>query len=70
MKYENEINALLKSLIFEYWMSEEDVTFIIDETLKITGITKQSLSDKIETGVKNGYSVESQIKKIKDNLFK
>jgi hypothetical protein len=62
VKYENEIDALLKDLLYdERWMDDEDYKEVIEETFKIIGITKQKLSDDIEIGVKNGYTVEQQI---------
>ena len=62
VKYENEIDALLKDLLYdESWMDDEDYKEVIEETFKIMGITKQKLSDDIEVGVKNGYTVEQQI---------
>jgi len=66
VKYENEIDALLKDLIYDKsWMDDEDYKEVVEETFKILGITKQKLSDDIEIGVKNGHTVEQQIALLK-----
>jgi hypothetical protein len=66
MKYETEIDNLLKELFYqESWMNDEDYKKVIDLTFKIMGITKQKLSDDIEIGVKNGYTVKQQIELLK-----
>jgi hypothetical protein len=62
MKHKIEIDNLLKELLHdESWMDDEDYKEVIDLTFKTMGITKQKLSDDIEIGVKNGYTVEQQI---------
>jgi hypothetical protein len=62
MKYENEINEMLKLAIpKDSWTTDNEHEDIINESLKQTGITKQKLSDDIETGIKNGYTVEQQL---------
>ena len=69
MKYENEINEVINIVCpKESWMADEEHQEIIEETFKQMGITKQKLSDDIETGVKNGYSVKLQIELLKRNL--
>lgn len=60
IKYEKEIDKMLKDLLFENWMDEEDFQEILKLTFEKLGITKRKLSDDIEIGVKNGYSVEYQ----------
>ena len=66
MKYENEINEVINNVIpKEGLMTYEEHQEIIEETFKQMGITKQKLSDDIETGVKNGYSVKLQIELLK-----
>ena len=65
MKYENEINEIINNVIpKEGLMTDEEHQEIIEETFKQMGITKQKLSDDIETGVKNGYSVINEINQI------
>ena len=69
MKYETEIDNLLKDILYdESWMNDEDYQKVIDLTFKEMGITKQKLSDDIEIGVKNGYTVEQQIDILKQVL--
>jgi hypothetical protein len=66
MKHETEIDNLLKELLYyESWMDDEDYKEVIDLTFKTMGITKQKLSDDIEIGIKNGYTVEQQIDLLK-----
>ena len=65
IKYEKEIDKLLKDLFYATWMDDEDYKEVIDETFKVMGITKQKLSDDIEIGVKNGYTVEQQFQLFK-----
>jgi hypothetical protein len=65
MKHETEIDNLLKELLYESWMDDEDYKELIELTFKTMGITKQKLSDDIEIGVKNGYTVEKQIDLLK-----
>jgi len=69
MKHEIEINKLLKELLHdESWMDDEDYKEVIDLTFKTMGITKQKLSDDIDIGVKNGYTVKQQIDLLKQVL--
>jgi hypothetical protein len=69
MKYENEINEVINTVCpKEGWMTDEEHQEIIEETFKQMGITKQKLSDDIETGVKNGHSVKQQIELMKQVL--
>ncbi len=66
MKHESEIDNLLKELLYdESWMDDEDYKELIDLTFKTMGITKQKLSDDIEIGIKNGYTVKQQIDLLK-----
>ena len=66
MKYEAEINEILNTVLpKESWMTEEEHQEIIEETFKKMGIDKQKLSDDIEIGVKNGYTVKQQIDLLK-----
>ena len=66
MKYETEINEILDAVIpKESWMTDEEHKDIIEETFNQMGVTKQKLSDDIEVGVKNGYTVKQQIDLLK-----
>ena len=66
MKHETEIDNLLKELLYdESWMDDKDYKEVIDLTFKTMGITKQKLSDDIEIGIKNGYTVKQQIDLLK-----
>lgn len=69
MKHETEIDNLLKeSLYDESWMDDEDYKEVIDLTFKQMGINKQKLSDDIEIGIKNGYTIKKQIDLLKQIL--
>jgi hypothetical protein len=69
MKHETKIDKLLRELLYdESWMDDEDYKEVIDLTFKTMGITKQKLSDDIETGIKNGYTVKQQIDLLKQVL--
>ena len=69
MKHETEIDKLLKELLYdESCMDDKDYKEVIDLTLKTIGITKQKLSDDIEIGIKNGYTVNQQIDLLKQVL--
>ena len=65
MKYEKEIDEIMKSLLYEDWMDEKDLKEIINLSFQYKGITKQDLSDKLEEGVNLGHPIEEQIKLIK-----
>lgn len=66
MKYETEINEILNTVLpKESWMTDEEHKEVIEETFKQMGINKQKLSDDIEVGVKNGYTVKQQIDLLK-----
>ena len=65
MKHEKEINQLLKDLFWDVWMLDWYYENTIDELLNELTITKKQLSDDIETGIENGFSVESQLKLVK-----
>jgi len=66
MKHEIEIDNLLKELFYdESWMGEEDYKEVIYLTFETVGVTKQKLSDDIETGIKNGHTVKQQIDLLK-----
>lgn len=65
MKYEKEIDQFLFDIIYEDWMSKDDYDYIINDVLNEQGISKQSLSNYIETGIKNGFTLETQFDIIK-----
>ena len=68
MKYLIEVEKLLKDLFFENWMDEEDWKEFLIELEKANGVTLATLSNEIETGVKNGHSLEKQIELVKQVL--
>lgn len=65
MKYEKEIDQFLIDIIYEDWMSKDDYDSIIYDMFNEHGITKESLSNDIEAGIKNGFTLETQFNVIK-----
>ena len=68
MKYEKEIDQLLHDLFYDDWMRDDDYNQIISEILKEANTSKQELSDQLEIGLENGYSIDNQIKLLKASL--
>ena len=70
MRYEKELTEM-----FEYvfpkqeWMDDQEHDELISLSLDKMGIDKQKLSDDIEIGVKNGYTVEQQFSLLKKILI-
>ncbi len=70
MKYEKEIDLLLREVIYDdVWMNEDDYQQAVELVLKETNMTKEVLSDQLQTGCDNGYSIEQQFHIIKE-VFK
>lgn len=65
MKYEKEIDDMFRSIFYEDFLDEDEFNFLINEGLKQNNISKQVISDQLETGVNNGYSIEDQIMLVK-----
>ena len=65
MKYEQEIDDLLRYILYKEGMEEDEYKKHVEFVLSVNGISKKLLSDQIETGVKNGHSVEFQISLLK-----
>lgn len=68
MKYKKEVEELLKELFFESWMDDDDWVEFLQETQRVGGISIGDISKDIETGVKNGYSIERQIEILRQIL--
>ena len=69
MKYEKDIDNLLKDLIYQDWMNDSDYNEVLSEIFKELNITKEKLCLDIEVGVNNGYSIDQQFVIIK-KIFK
>jgi len=65
LKYEKEVNQLLRDLFYEDWMGEGEWQEFIQLLLRENKLSIGLLSKQIETGVNNGYSVDYQIKLLK-----
>jgi hypothetical protein len=60
VKYEKEILKIFEEM-YEDWYDEDDKKEFNRMMLEATNQTMQSMSDNIQIGVDNGYSVEEQI---------
>lgn len=60
MNYLTEAKELIFDLFFEDWMDNNDWIQFQDEFLETTNLTYEKISEDIEIGVNNGYSVEQQ----------
>ena len=69
MKYENEIESVLRRNFRKEWMSDEDWE-MFKNLLKDDGISIEKMSEEIEKGVENGVSVEVQMILINNLLNK
>jgi hypothetical protein len=69
MKYEKEVKQLFRDAFYESWMDDEDWVEFEAEVFKAIDSSYEKMSKDIEVGVSNGYSVEFQIKLVKD-LFR
>ncbi len=69
MKHEKEINQILRDLIYEDWMSDDDYNIAISQIFEALGIDMEKLNNDLEIGLKNGYSIEDQFKLIRRVLI-
>lgn len=60
MKYEKEIDNLLREMFYEKWMSDKEYEDMISEIFKMANISKDKLDSDIEIGINNGYNLETQ----------
>jgi hypothetical protein len=66
--FQKEINKFLKELFYESWMDENDWEIFIKELQIQSGISIESLSNDLQTGLKNGNSIEVQFELISKNI--
>lgn len=69
MKHEASLNQIFE-MLYEPWMSQEDKDYVKSEFLKSMGVTMEQLDEDLETGVKNGFSVEIQLELIRKFIAK
>ena len=62
---EDKIYNLFAEFLQEDWMTDEELHEIVDEALKISGITMDKLIKQFIIGCENGYTVEEQFEIIK-----
>jgi hypothetical protein len=68
MDYIHETRELLKEIFCTYWMEDNQIDKVIDDTLKASDITLEQLADIVEAAVKNGHSLQEQ-KEILSEIF-
>jgi hypothetical protein len=68
MDYIHETREILKEIFCTYWMEDNQIDKIIDDTLKASDITLEQLAGIIEAAVKNGHSIQEQ-KEILSEIF-
>lgn len=64
MKYEPEIMKLLEDSFRDEWMNDEDWAEFL--RIFLAKMSLQELEETIEIGVRNGYSLEFQLRLIHD----
>lgn len=69
LKHEKSINKIL-SFFHEPWMSEADKQDVDNYALRKIGISRETLNDQIEEGVKLGVSAEHQVELVLKSLAK
>jgi len=62
---EQEIDQLLRDILFEDWMDEDDYKKTLDVIYSEQGVDKQELVADIKVGIENGYSAQEQIEMVK-----
>ncbi len=68
IKYLTELTELLRDLLYESWMDEDDYREVEQETLKQLNISYVTLSDELQKGVDNGYGIEFQFDLIRNKI--
>lgn len=61
MKYQKEVDSLIRELIYDSWMNDDDYKEVEEEFLKLMPNIKIQLSKYLETGINNGHSLEYQL---------
>ncbi|QQO97448.1 hypothetical protein Molly5_154 [Maribacter phage Molly_5] len=70
IKYKVEIDNLLRELFREDWMDEDDWVEFLRILQEDQGVTTEVLSNNLEEGLKNGYSIEDQLALTRDYFNK
>ena len=65
IKYKKEIDEILEISFREKWMSDKDFEEFKSAMIKEIGMSYQELYDDLESGIKNGHSLEKQVELIK-----
>ncbi len=61
MKYQKEIDSLVRELIYHSWMDDEDYKEVEKEIMVQMPNLKEQLSENLEAGINNGHSLEYQL---------
>ena len=62
---EDKIYDLFTDFLKEDWMTDEELREIVEEALKMSGITMDKLIQQFIIGCENGYTLEEQFEIIK-----
>lgn len=65
IELEQEIDQLLRDILYEDWMTEDDYKKTLDIIYSEQGVDKQELITDIKVGIENGYSAQEQIEMVK-----
>ena len=62
---EDKIYDLFTDFLKEDWMTDEELREIVEEALKMSGITMDKLINQLIIGCEHGYTIEEQFEIIK-----
>ena len=63
--FEDKIYALFTEFLKEDWMTDEELREIVDEALRLSGVTMEKVIKQFIIGCENGYSIEEQFEILK-----
>lgn len=61
VKYEQELRKLLKDVLFEDWMEEEEWEDYLSLLFKVTSTSFELMSKELEEGINKGFTLEEQL---------
>ena len=68
MDYIHETREILREIFCADRIDNNKIDEMIEETLKASGTTLENLANVLETGVKNGYSINEQKELLREIL--
>ncbi|QQO97252.1 hypothetical protein M1M30_gp150 [Maribacter phage Colly_1] len=69
IKYKKEIDSILREVLYEDWMTEEEYSEFITSLLQESKISYEDLAADLDKGIANGHSLEWQVQ-ITKNTWK